>query len=34
VGEALSYVAGKRAPLLWKAVSRGLKGKIGNDLDA
>jgi GT2 family glycosyltransferase len=34
VREALSYVVGKRAPLLWKAVSRGLKGKIGNDLDA
>jgi len=32
-GEALSYVAGGRAPLLWKAVSRGLKGRIGPDID-
>jgi rhamnopyranosyl-N-acetylglucosaminyl-diphospho-decaprenol beta-1,3/1,4-galactofuranosyltransferase len=32
--EALSYVAGRRAPLLWKAVGRGLKGRIGKDFDA
>lgn len=30
--EALSYVAGPRAPLLWKAVSRGLKGRVGKDI--
>jgi GT2 family glycosyltransferase len=29
---ALSYVAGPRAPLLWKAVSRGLRGRLGKDL--
>jgi GT2 family glycosyltransferase len=34
VGEALSYVAGPRAPVLWKAVGRGLKGRIGKDFDA
>jgi GT2 family glycosyltransferase len=32
VREALSYVAGPRAPLLWKAVSRGLRGRLGKDL--
>ncbi|GAA4010256.1 glycosyltransferase [Sphingomonas humi] len=30
--EALSYVIGKRAPILWKAVSRGLTDRIGKDL--
>jgi GT2 family glycosyltransferase len=30
--QALSYVAGPRAPLLWKAVTRGLKGRLGKDL--
>jgi rhamnopyranosyl-N-acetylglucosaminyl-diphospho-decaprenol beta-1,3/1,4-galactofuranosyltransferase len=34
LGTALSYVAGPRAPVLWKAVSRGLKGRIGKDFDA
>ena len=32
--EAASYVAGPRAPVLWKAVSRGLKGRSGKDFDA
>jgi rhamnopyranosyl-N-acetylglucosaminyl-diphospho-decaprenol beta-1,3/1,4-galactofuranosyltransferase len=32
VGEALSYVAGPRAPVLWKAVRRGLRGQLGKDL--
>jgi rhamnopyranosyl-N-acetylglucosaminyl-diphospho-decaprenol beta-1,3/1,4-galactofuranosyltransferase len=31
--EALSYVAGRRAPVLWKAVGRGLAGRIGKDFD-
>lgn len=30
---ALGYVAGPRAPVLWKAVTRGLAGRIGKDLD-
>lgn len=34
LGEALSYVAGSRAPILWKAVRRGLNGQIGKDFDA
>jgi GT2 family glycosyltransferase len=34
LGESLSYVAGKRSPVLWKAVSRGLAGRIGKDFDA
>ena len=29
--EALSYVAGRRAPTLWRAISRGLGGRIGRD---
>ncbi|MFL6721068.1 MAG: glycosyltransferase [Sphingomonas sp.] len=29
--EALSYIAGRRAPILWRAISRGLKGQIGPD---
>lgn len=33
LGEALSYVVGKRAPLLWKAIARGAAGKVGKDLD-
>jgi GT2 family glycosyltransferase len=32
--EALSYVVGRRAPVLWKAVTRGLKGRIGKDFNA
>ena len=32
-GEALSYVAGQRAPLLWKAIARGRAGKVGKDMD-
>jgi GT2 family glycosyltransferase len=31
---ALSYVAGPKAPVLWKAVARGLGGRIGKDFDA
>ena len=31
---ALGYVAGARAPVLWKAVARGLAGRIGKDFDA
>ena len=34
LGESLSYVAGKRSPVLWKAVRRGLAGRIGKDFDA
>ena len=29
--DGLSYVAGPRAPVLWKAIVRGLRGKIGED---
>jgi GT2 family glycosyltransferase len=32
IGEALSYLAGPRAPVLWKAVRRGLRGQLGKDL--
>ena len=32
--DALSYVAGRRAPLLWKAIARGLRGRIGKDFHA
>jgi hypothetical protein len=28
----LSYLAGPRAPVLWKAVRRGLRGQLGKDL--
>jgi GT2 family glycosyltransferase len=31
--EALSYVAGARAPLLWKAIARGRRARIGKDFD-
>lgn len=31
---ALSYVAGRHAPVLWKAVARGWKGRLGKDFDA
>lgn len=34
LGEALSYVAGRRAPVLWQAVRRGLKGEVGRDFNA
>ena len=34
VGEALSYVAGPRAPVLWKAITRGARGRIGKDFAA
>jgi rhamnopyranosyl-N-acetylglucosaminyl-diphospho-decaprenol beta-1,3/1,4-galactofuranosyltransferase len=34
LGAALSYVVGPRAPVLWKAVFRGLSGRIGKDFDA
>lgn len=30
-GEALRYVAGNRSPILWKAIFRGLTGRIGKD---
>lgn len=30
---ALSYVVGRHAPLLWKAIARGLRGRIGKDFD-
>jgi rhamnopyranosyl-N-acetylglucosaminyl-diphospho-decaprenol beta-1,3/1,4-galactofuranosyltransferase len=33
LGEALSYVVGRRAPILWRAVSRGFAGRIGKDFD-
>jgi rhamnopyranosyl-N-acetylglucosaminyl-diphospho-decaprenol beta-1,3/1,4-galactofuranosyltransferase len=33
-GTALGYVAGRHAPVLWKAIKRGLKGRIGQDFDA
>lgn len=33
LGEALSYVVGRRAPLLWRAVARGFAGRIGKDFD-
>jgi GT2 family glycosyltransferase len=33
-GTALSYVAGRNAPVLWRAVARGLKGRMGKDFDA
>ena len=31
---ALSYLAGPRSPTLWKAIRRGLGGRIGKDFDA
>lgn len=31
IGEALSYVVGRRAPTLWRAIARGLKGQVGPD---
>jgi GT2 family glycosyltransferase len=31
--EALNYIAGRRAPVLWKAITRGMRGKVGNDFD-
>ena len=33
IGEALSYVAGPRAPILWRAVRRGLAGQVAKDFD-
>ncbi len=33
VGEAVSYILGSRAPILWKAILRGLRGKVGKDFD-
>jgi rhamnopyranosyl-N-acetylglucosaminyl-diphospho-decaprenol beta-1,3/1,4-galactofuranosyltransferase len=30
---ALSYVAGRHAPVLWRAIARGLKGRLGKDFD-
>lgn len=33
VAEALSYVAGKRSALLWKAIGRGRTGLVGKDFD-
>lgn len=34
LGEALSYVVGKRAPAFYTAISRGLKCKVGKDFNA
>jgi GT2 family glycosyltransferase len=31
--QGLSYLFGHRAPILWKAVRRGIAGRIGNDFD-
>jgi GT2 family glycosyltransferase len=31
--QALSYLVGRRAPILWKAVRRGMAGRVGNDFD-
>jgi len=31
LAEALSYVGGRRAPVLWRAIARGLKGQVGPD---
>ena len=31
IAEALSYIVGRRAPVLWRAILRGLKGRIGPD---
>jgi rhamnopyranosyl-N-acetylglucosaminyl-diphospho-decaprenol beta-1,3/1,4-galactofuranosyltransferase len=33
LAEAASYVVGRRAPTLWRAVGRGLGGRIGKDFD-
>lgn len=33
IGEAASYVAGQRAPVLWRAIARGLRGRVGKDFD-
>jgi GT2 family glycosyltransferase len=32
--DGLSYVVGTRAPVLWKAIVRGVRGEIGKDYDA
>lgn len=32
--DALSYLAGRRAPVLWKAIARGKRGRIGKDFAA
>ena len=34
LGEALSYVVGKRAPVFYSAISRGLACKVGKDFNA
>jgi rhamnopyranosyl-N-acetylglucosaminyl-diphospho-decaprenol beta-1,3/1,4-galactofuranosyltransferase len=34
LGEALSYVVGKRAPAFYSAIGRGLAGKVGKDFNA
>jgi rhamnopyranosyl-N-acetylglucosaminyl-diphospho-decaprenol beta-1,3/1,4-galactofuranosyltransferase len=34
LSEAASYLVGRRAPVLWKAVSRGLGDRIGKDFNA
>jgi GT2 family glycosyltransferase len=31
VVEGLSYVAGRRAPVLWRAIARGFRGKVAKD---
>lgn len=33
IPQAVSYLTGQRAPILWKAVRRGLAGRIGKDFD-
>jgi len=31
VAEALSYIVGRRAPVLWRAIARGFKGEVAKD---
>jgi GT2 family glycosyltransferase len=31
--EALNYLVGRRAPVLWKAITRGMRGNVGNDFN-
>jgi GT2 family glycosyltransferase len=33
LAEAMSYVGGRRAPVLWKAVRNGFAGRVGKDFD-
>jgi GT2 family glycosyltransferase len=34
LAEALSYLAGRRAPVFYSAIRRGLSGKVGEDFNA